>query len=79
MRVLLVNPTIREAVRPFVFPIGLGIIAAVLRDAGHAVTVIDQNGLRIADDEVIERAKKAEPYDLLAAGGLVTTYKRLNT
>jgi len=77
MRVLLVNPTIREAVRPFVFPIGLGIIAAVLRDAGHAVTVIDQNGLRIADDEVIERAKKAEPYDLLAAGGLVTTYKRL--
>lgn len=77
MRVLLVNPTIREKVRPFVFPIGLGIIAAVLRDAGCEVAVIDQNGLRIEDEEVLARAERGGPYDLVAIGGLVTTYKRL--
>ncbi len=79
MRVLLVNPTVRERVPPYVFPIGLGVIAAVLRDAGHEVTVVDQNGLRIGNDQVIARAKDAGPYDLVATGGLVTIYKHLKT
>jgi len=75
-RVLLINPPIREAAPPSSIPIGLASIAAVLRNAGHDVDVLDVNGLRMPFEQV-QRRLAGRPYDLVAAGGLITTYAYL--
>lgn len=74
--VLLVNPTIRLTAPPQALPFGLATIAAVLRDAGHQVEVLDINGLRLGFDEVRRRLADRR-YDIVAAGGLITTYRYL--
>ena len=37
MKVLLINPPIREWSKPNVFPLGLGYIASVLKESGYRV------------------------------------------
>ena len=76
MKVLLINPPIRENAKPINFPIGLGIIASVLLENGHEVEVFDINALRLSKDQVISNLKKYSP-DLIGIGGLITTYKYL--
>src|ERR1035437_1011596 len=76
MKVLLINPPIRENAKPINFPIGLGIIASVLLENGHEVEVLDINALRLSQDQVISYLKKYSP-DLIGIGGLITTYKYL--
>ncbi len=71
--IVLVFPPIRIWDRPRNFPAGLGIIAAILRDAGYNVKVIDVNGLRISEDEVIEQIQAFSP-EIIGFGGLITTY-----
>ncbi len=46
MKILLINPTIREWAKPNVFPLGLGYIASVLRGKEHEVEVMDINAHR---------------------------------
>ena len=71
--IILVFPPIRVWDRPRNFPAGLGIIAAILRNAGYNVKVIDVNGLRISEDEVVEQIRAASPR-IIGIGGLITTY-----
>ncbi|MBN2377378.1 MAG: radical SAM protein [Sedimentisphaerales bacterium] len=71
--ILLLFPPIREWDNPRNFPTGLGLIAARLRQAGYRVGVIDVNGLRLSDDEVMERIAEQGP-SVIGIGGLVTTY-----
>ncbi|MDP8222098.1 MAG: radical SAM protein [Candidatus Lernaella stagnicola] len=77
MRVTLINPTIRAEERPFFFPYGLGVIAACLRDAGHHVTVYDQNVFRTSNEQVVATLRESPPPDVLAVGGLISTYGHL--
>jgi len=74
--VLLINPPIRLNSPPTSVPVGLASIAAVLRRAGHRVDVLDANGLRLSFEQVRGRLGERR-YDLVAAGGLITTYKYL--
>ncbi len=71
--IVLVFPPIRVWDNPRNFPTGLGMIAAILRNAGYRVAVIDVNGLRLNDLEVIERIKRCNPA-VVGFGGLITTY-----
>lgn len=77
MKILLLNPPIREWARPNCFPTGLGYVAACLRSAGHEVEVMDINAtdaLRRDRPELERRIAEAR-FDMIGAGGLVTTYR----
>ena len=74
MRFLLINVPVREDKPPNAFPIGLGMIAAVLEQAGYAVTVLDANALRLSAEETAARAVDDSP-DVIGISGLVSTYK----
>lgn len=73
MKVLLVNPPVREWAKPNCFPQGLGILASCLKNAGHEVEGLDINAYRYPKEKVYEFIKEAD-YDLVGMGGLVTVY-----
>ena len=68
MKILLINPPIRMNKEPYFQPIGLSIIASVLRD-DHEVDILDINVQRDGFTFPIEN------YDLIGISGLITTYK----
>ena len=74
MKILLINPPIREWSKPNVFPLGLGYIASILLQDRHEVEVLDINAHRWDREEVEERIKMAS-FDVVGMGGIVTTYK----
>ena len=56
MKVLLINPPVRQRQEPSDIPIGLGNIAAITRDEGHHIAFLDLNAnrvpLQVAADEI---------------------------
>lgn len=74
MRILLINPPIREWSKPNVFPLGLGYVASVLLQGGHEVEILDINAHRWKREEVEEMLGKAT-FDIVGIGGIVTTYR----
>ncbi len=74
MKMLLINPPVREWAKPNVFPLGLGYIASVLLQEKHKVEILDINGLRFNKEEVESKIKEAS-FDVAGIGGIVTTYK----
>lgn len=77
MNILLINPTIRAHHPPYNFPVGLGIIAAILKQEGYNVTVYDQNALRVSNETVFNDLKRKKNIDVVAIGGLITVYGNL--
>lgn len=73
MKVLLVNPPIREWAKPNVFPLGLGYIASVLEEKGHEVEVMDINAHRW-DKQNVEEKIKDSIFDVVGIGAIVTVY-----
>ncbi len=71
--IVLIFPPIRTWDSPRNFPAGIGLIAARLRSAGYHVAVIDVNGLRLSDEEVLEKLQRYNPL-VIGVGGLITTY-----
>ena len=53
--------------------VGVVVIGRILLDAGYRVGVIDVNGLRLSDEEVLERLAGYDPA-VVGIGGLITTY-----
>lgn len=76
MNILIINPPIREWAKPNCVPLGLGYIAAMLRNAGHSVDMIDINGYRYSQDQVLSILEKKQP-DFIMTGGLITVYNYL--
>lgn len=74
MKILLINPLIREWAKPNVFPLGLGYIASILLQEGHYVEVLDINGYRFSKDEVEIKIRDTD-FDIVGIGGIITTYK----
>ena len=74
MKVLLINPPIREWAKPNVLPLGLGYIASALRNSGHSVEVMDINAYRWSSDEVEKKIKTAD-FDVVGIGAIVTVYR----
>lgn len=74
MKVLLINPPIRLVdEHPPNFPTGIAIIAAIIREMGHEVKVIDLNAQRKIKEQVKEIP--FEDYEIIGLGSLVSTYK----
>ena len=73
MKILLINPVIREWAKPNVFPSGLGYIASVLRNSGHEVKVMDINAYRWKPETVEDKIKNAD-FDVVGIGAIVTVY-----
>lgn len=76
MKLLLLNPPIREWSLPNVYPSGLGYLAAVIgeRNPDWDIEVYDINALRPSREE-LERAIAASDADVFGIGGLVTIYR----
>lgn len=77
MKILLINPPIRENEPPRHIPMGLGVIASVLLNEGHEVKVLDINAERLSNSQVQERIDLGSKYEIIGTGGLITTYKYL--
>ncbi len=65
-RLLLVNPSFQRRVQRIAQtsvgpPLGLAYLAAVARDAGHQVSILDANALGLAPDEIARRAAAYAP------------------
>ncbi|MBN1436435.1 MAG: N-acetylneuraminate synthase family protein [Sedimentisphaerales bacterium] len=71
--ILLIFPPIRTWDNPRNFPTGLGMIAAEVRQAGYKVSVVDANGLRLTDEQVLAEIEDRQP-SVIGIGGLITTY-----
>lgn len=76
MKVLLINPPIREWAKPNVLPLGLGYIASMLRNAGHDVKVMDINAFRWEQENLEEKIKNAD-FDIAGIGAIVTVYRHV--
>jgi len=76
MKIVLINPLVREWAEPNCFPLGLGYIATICLEEGHDVEVIDLNVERISDETLAERIKHLDP-DFVGITGIITQYKEV--
>jgi anaerobic magnesium-protoporphyrin IX monomethyl ester cyclase len=89
LRILLINPPIREWSYPNIMPIGQGYVASVAVMDGHRVDILDLNAMRkkpIKDTaeqfnkwveaKVFEKLVKDKP-DVIGIGGIITQYGRI--
>lgn len=74
MKIVFVNPPIREWAKPNIFPLGVGYIAGMLQKQGFDVEVYDINALRPSKED-IELAIQRLQADIIGIGGLITTYR----
>lgn len=74
MKVLLINPPIREEAPPNCFPLGLAYVGRVLLDNGHKVSVLDINAHRYKFEQLSEKLKNCD-FDVAGITGLITQYK----
>lgn len=78
MKVLLINPIVREWAKPNCLPLGLGYIGAILSAAGHEIEVLDINALRY-DDQEVDKYIRESNYDIAGIGGLITVYNEVKS
>jgi anaerobic magnesium-protoporphyrin IX monomethyl ester cyclase len=72
-KILFVNPVVREEDVPRHLPMGIALLAAIAIREGHLVQVYDANAWR-QPLEVLDKAYRADSWDVIAIGGLTTTY-----
>ena len=72
-KVLLVNPIVREEDDPRHVPYGLAWLASIIKAEGHKYQVFDDNAWRVPDETLVEIIK-ADDWDVIAIGGITTTY-----
>jgi anaerobic magnesium-protoporphyrin IX monomethyl ester cyclase len=72
-KILFINPVVREEDVPRHIPYGIALLAAIAIRDGHLVQVYDANAWR-TDLSVVADVSKADKWDVIAIGGLTTTY-----
>ena len=72
-KVLFINPVVRQEDIPRHIPYGIALLASIAMKAGHLVQVYDANAWR-AGDEVLGQVIEADDWDVIAIGGITTTY-----
>ena len=72
-KILMINPIVREEDDPKHIPYGLSLLAAIAIEKGHAVQLYDENAWRKGPD-VVAQVVSADDWDVIAIGGLTTTY-----
>ena len=89
LKVLMINPPIREWSYPNIIPLGQAYVGAVAAMDGHHLDVLDLNALRRqpvkdapekftkwVEAQVIEKLAKGKP-DVIGIGGIITQYGRI--
>lgn len=74
MKIGLINTPIRLRDKPRTLPIGLGIIASVLRNKGHEIVFIDLNAKRDLLHDINKVLDMLEETEIIGISGLITTY-----
>lgn len=72
-KILFVNPVIREDDKPRHIPYGFAQLVAIALNKGHMVQVFDANAWRPSYEDTVS-VLKADIWDVIAIGGLITTY-----
>ena len=72
-KILFINPVIRQNEKPSHVPYGMAQLAAICVHNGHQVQVFDANAWRPTDAEIRE-VMGLDAWDVVAIGGLITTY-----
>ncbi len=72
-KVLFINPVVREEDEPRHVPYGIALLAALAMQEGHLVQAYDMNAWRLGDD-VLQEVLEADDWDVVAMGGMSTTY-----
>ena len=75
-KVLFINPVVREEDEPRHVPYGIALLAAIAMLGGHQVQVYDANAWRL-DDDVLRQVLEADEWDVVATGGISTTYSHV--
>jgi len=89
LKIVIINPPIREWSYPNIMPLGQGYVASVAMMDGHKVYVLDLNALRQkpiesspikfskwVSGEIIKCLENHVP-DVICIGGIITQYKRI--
>lgn len=72
-KILFINPVVREEDVPRHVPYGMALLVSIAVEKGHLVQVYDQNAWR-QGAEVIQEVIAADDWDVIALGGITTTY-----
>lgn len=72
-KVLFINPVVREEDAPRHVPYGIALLAAITMEKGHLVQVYDANAWRLGE-ETLHEVLAADSWDVIALGGITTTY-----
>ena len=73
-KILMINPVVRQEDDPKHIPYGLSLLAQIAIDKGHEIQFYDENAWRKGDD-VKRQVISADKWDVIAIGGLITTYR----
>jgi anaerobic magnesium-protoporphyrin IX monomethyl ester cyclase len=73
LKILFLNPAIREESVPRHVPYGQALMVAMADKRGHHVQVFDANAWRPTDEDLAE-AVREDDWDVIATGGITTTY-----
>ena len=72
-KILFINPVVREEDVPRHIPYGIALLASIAMKKGHMVQVYDANAWRLGDT-ALKDVCMADKWDVIAIGGLTTTY-----
>jgi len=72
-KILFVNPIIRENDRPSHIPYGMAQLISIMMKHGHKVQIFDANAWRVSE-KYVRQVILADKWDVIATGGLITTY-----
>ena len=72
-KILFINPVIRDDDNPKHVPYGMALLASIANRDGHSIQVYDANAWRLEDDQ-LKQALAADNWDIVAIGGISTTY-----
>jgi len=73
LKILLINPVVREEDDPKHIPYGLSLLASIAIEKGHLVQFYDGNAWRKGDG-TLRQVFSADQWDVVGIGGLITTY-----
>ena len=73
VRALLLNPTYRGRASNICMPSGLLCVAAVLREKGHEVKIIDSHVYQYSPGKTLQVIAGMD-FDILGIGGISTSY-----
>lgn len=89
LKILMINPPIREWSFPNIMPLGHGYVGSVAKMDGHRVSVLDLNAMRLEPTKlsvsdfrnwirknVIDALNREKP-DVIGIGGIITQYGRI--